>query len=114
MNLDLINQIKKSRQGTIKIGTCTFIYSRPTDAEAITVSKGTLSDYDVARMFVIGWTDVKASDILSSAGSDPLEFDSSLWAEWLADRPDFWKPISDRVIESYKLHVERLKDAAKN
>lgn len=114
MSKELINKLRRARESTVKIGDFTFTVRRPTDAEALILFERNPSMYDVARDHVTGWENVRGCDIASGGNDDPQPFDPALWAEWLADRSDFWAPIQQAVINGYNAHAERLKNNLKN
>lgn len=111
---ELLKAIRKARQGRVEIGKHTFIVRRPTDVEVSQLGRDAQT-WEVAQKFVVGWENVKALDIEPSTKmDDEVAFDHEVWAEWCADRPDFWTPITNKVMELYRKHSERLESSAKN
>lgn len=115
MTQALLTQIRRAREIKVTVDQLTFICRRPTDEEALRLNREG-SDYcQLSKEFVSGWEGVKESDIVGGAGSsDPVPFAKDLWSEWVVDRPDFWKPIGEAVLNAYTLHAGRLQEAEKN
>lgn len=112
---ELIKAIRKARQGQVEVGKFVFIVRRPTDAEVNQFSDRNPSLHEVASEFTTDWKNVEARDIEPSTKSDdPVTFDPELWREWCADRPDFWAPITNKVMEMYRQHQAKLETTAKN
>ena len=109
----LINRMRKARQFTIELRGFTFTGRRPTDAEAARLHQEGFDSHSIAREFVTDWKGVKESHLVPSGGSDEVPFSPGVWAEWVADNPDFWRPIKDKVIEEYKRHAGEVEDAGK-
>jgi hypothetical protein len=109
----LINRMRKAREFTIELRGFTFTGRRPTDAEAARLHQDGFDNHQIATKFVIDWAGVKESDLVPSGGSDAVEFNAALWAEWAADNPDFWRPIKDKVIEEYTRHAGEVDGAGK-
>lgn len=110
---DLINRIRENRKLKVSVDRFTFICRRPTDVEATQLYRDGASHAQIATDYVIGWSGVTEDDVVGGGGSDAIEFDRDLWAEWCADRTAFWKPISDAVLAAYAQHVKDLKAAEK-
>ena len=114
MSRALVEKIRKQREVTVKIGKFTFTARRPTDVEAIALHRSDGAYSTIAADYVINWAGVTEDDVIGGGSADPLAWSAVLWAEWCADRPDFWGPISEAVLESYRLHASRMEDATKN
>ena len=111
---DTEKRLLKSRQAKVKIGKFTFLIRRPTVEEAIQIEQNKMDVCAVAKRFVYGWEDVLDMDIAPSGTSDPAIFSSSLWTEWVADRPDFWWPIREAVNNNFNDYYKKLDDNLKN
>lgn len=92
---------------------------RPTETEVTTnlFANGKItSDHAVCSKFAVGWEGFTEADCLGDTigASDPVPFDSALWAELSSDRGDWvaaaGKAILEKAIERYKLR----EDAEKN
>jgi len=111
---DLLRQIRKAREGTVTVDGHTFTFLRPTDAQAMELHGKQIAPHEIARDYVTAWKDVTEADIVPNGTDAKVDFDRAVWSEWLADRPDFWIPISDAILSSYKRHVDGKEAAAKN
>ena len=109
----LLTRLRKSRQSTLKIGEYTFTVRRPTAYEAAVMFQSDPTPYDVACEYVDDWAGVKDRDLVPSGGSDAADFDKTLFAEWLADKPDLWDQIFNHVITSYTGYNEKVSEAGK-
>lgn len=110
----LVDRLRKNRELKVTVGKFRFTCRRPTDVEALEIHRADAQFSTVAVRFVIGWENVLEDDIVGGGVMTAVPFDVALWAEWCAERPDFWTPISMAVLDAYKLNRERLLDAAKN
>lgn len=112
MSNALITRLKKQRELKVVVGKFTFTARRPTDVEMIEIGRGGANWHALAERFVSGWDNVTEDDVVGGGGSDKPAFSAELWAEWCADRPDFWQPIANALLDAYKAHAEQLKDTA--
>ena len=101
--MSLVDKIRLARQSQFEAGGFTFTISRPTDLDIATL--GDKSMQQVAAKFVCGWN-LKELDVIPGGTGSPAPFDSELFAEWLADRPEFWMPLAEEILARYKQHVE--------
>lgn len=113
MSKELINRIRKQREIKVPVGAFIFIARRPTVAEAVEISRENLYT-EITQRFVVGWENVTENDVAGGGGTDKIEFTAELWREWCADRPEFWSPIANAVLEAYSLYSKQLDGAAKN
>lgn len=111
---ELAKQLRKSRERTVKIEGFTFRYRRPTDYEIAQIARGGITSVEIAERFVIGWEGVLEQDILKGTSDSPAEFGAELWFEWCRDRPDFWSPLREAVMESYQEHCAKREASEKN
>lgn len=115
MSQNILAQLRKAREVKVKIGALTFICKRPTDEEALRLNRDGADYCQISKEFVQGWEGVTEDHVLGGGGgTDPVAFDSVVWREWCVDRPDFWKPIGEAILESYTLHYTKLQEAEKN
>lgn len=114
MSNALVAAILRQRELTIEIGKWKFHARRPTDVQAVEIHNKKAAYSEMSRQFVIGWENVVEDDIIGGGGQDPVKFTPELWAEWCADRPDFWAPIAGRLLEAYSQHAQTLELAGKN
>lgn len=113
MSAALITRLRKQRELKVVVAGMTFIARRPTDVEMVAISRAGIDVSEIAARHVIGWDGVTENAIAGGGGSAVVPFDAELWREWLADRPDFWLPIGNAVLEAYGLHQRQMDDAAK-
>jgi hypothetical protein len=112
--MSLIDKIKKARETQVEAGGYTFTVRRPTDMEVIDIrGSDQLKQGDIMQRFVLGWSGVTELDIIPGGSNTPVEFDTALFMEWVADRPQLWAPITSAILEAYGLHQQRLDDALK-
>lgn len=114
MSAAVIAAMRRAREGSTELDGFKFIWRRPTDVEATALYQQDASPAQIAAQFVVGWERVHESDLLPSGGSDAVPFSRELWAEWVADRPHWWEPISSAVLAAYRAHAETLKAVEKN
>jgi hypothetical protein len=113
MSADLIARLRKQREGRLVIEPFTFTFRRPTDVEMIAIGRGGLDWAGLACDYVVGWEGVTDGAIAGGGGTNAVAFDAALWREWCADRPDFWTPLGQAILEAYTLHQSALSEAAK-
>ena len=107
MSEDLRRQLKRNRETAVTVGKFTFTARRPTDVEAINLNKRESALSEIAADFVVDWKGVVEDDIVGGGGTVAVPFDAELWKDWCADRPDFWGPIANAVLDSYTQHRRR-------
>lgn len=100
----LIEKIRAARQKNIEAGGYTFTVRRPTDIEVLQMRGQNVREGDILKRFVVGWDNVKELDLIPGGTGMPVEFDSDLFIEWIADRPDLWAPIIAAVNDGYEQH----------
>jgi hypothetical protein len=110
----LVARLRKNRELKVEVGKFKFIAMRLTDVEALDVHRRNADLSELAQRFVIGWENVVEDDIVGGGVMTAVPFDAETWAEWCAERTDFWTPNGSAILDAYKLHRDRLKDAGKN
>lgn len=67
-------------------------------------------------MFTVGWSGFTEADLLGSAvgSSDDVPFDSALWAEVMADRPDWMRKAAEELLGMVIERTEAKQSAEKN
>lgn len=108
--MSLIEKIKKSRQVNVAAGGFNFIVRRPTDMEAAYMRGQDLKQGDLLEKFVIDWAGVTELDIIPGGSCVDVPFDSELFMDWVADRPDLWAPLSDAILDAYTAHRQKMED----
>jgi hypothetical protein len=113
MSAVLIEKIRKARQQDVVINEITFTCRRPTDLEMVDWAQLGLERSEILKRFVVGWRGVNESDLIPGGTAEPIEFDTNLFMEWVADRPDTWAPLIETITNSYKKHQYDLEQALK-
>lgn len=109
----LIERIRRARETVVEASGFEFTVRRPTDLEMLELQGSNPKQGDLLTRFVIGWGKVKELDIVPGGTDAPVPFEAALFAEWIADRPDLWNPITESIVTSYRAHKERLAESAK-
>lgn len=107
----LAEKIKQSRQRQIEVGGFSFLIIRPTDLQI-----NELTDYrqsTIMSHFVIGWDDVKESDLIEGGSADKVAFSSDLFMAWVGDKPDLWRGITEAISSDYNSRKKQLEDGGK-
>lgn len=112
MAKDLISRMREARQTLVPVGGFKFVIRRPTELEMIEL-QGEARARGALR-HVIGWEDVKESDVLENGNPDPLGFDADVCTEWLSDRLELLTAVTDAVFKSFSDHTEKRRAAEKN
>jgi hypothetical protein len=105
-----IDKIRKARETNVEAAGFTFTVRRPTDMEVVDLRNKTLKQGDIMEQFVMGWAGVKEVDIIPGGTGIPVPFDTTLFMEWVADRPDLWAPLTDAILITYDNHQKRMGD----
>ena len=115
MKGDVAQRLKKAREFTVELDGHVFIARRPTDAEADRINLQRPTNVQVCREFVVGWDEsvTEAALGIVSGSSDSVPFHSEIWREWVDDRPDFWAPLYEAIVDAYNRHNEALVAAGK-
>ena len=116
MRADTIaERLRKARKSTVEVDGHVFTIRRPTDSEANRITLQQPSEVAVCREYVCGWDDsvTEAAVGIVSGGSDPIPFSYEIWREWVDDRPDFWVPIYEAIVDAYNKHNEILVNSGK-
>lgn len=110
MSQELIERIQKARALRVQADGFVFHARRPSDAEAAALAGASLEPLAFVRRFVTGWEGVRERDVVADGGDAAAPFSPELWQEWIADRPEFWAPLSSAIIGAYTAHAQRLAD----
>lgn len=114
----LIEKIRKARQSVVKVGEggqWSITITRPTDMDMLELRQQVdVSLTDIFRRFVVGWAGVCEIDLIPGGSPSLVEFSTDVLLEWLADKPDLWRPLNAAIVESYKSHEAALESATKN
>lgn len=102
---------QKARETVVEADGHKYTVRRPTAMQRIRLAGA--SPVDLVRECVVGW-DLQRLDLYPGGDPQPAAFDADLWADWLADTPAIWEPLSRAIVEQVGAHEQRLEDAAKN
>lgn len=111
--MSLIDRIRRAREVGVEAGGRKFTIRRPTDEEAVVMSRRGDSLIDIVKRFTCAW-DLVELDLIPGGGPEPVPFDSVVWSEWVADHPEIWGPLGEAILEQYRLHAAKRDAAAKN
>jgi hypothetical protein len=109
----LIERIRRARETTVEASGFKFTVRRPTDLEMHEMQGG-IPMGEVLKRFVTGWDGVTELDLAPGGTGTPVVFDTALFAEWIADRPDLWAPLTQGVLAAWNAHQAALEESAKN
>lgn len=109
--MGLIEKIRRARETGVDVDGRKYVVRRPTDEEALGLSGVQL--VEVVKRFTVGWS-LAEIDLIPGGGPDPVPFDPALFAEWVADRPEVWGPLSAAILDAYKAHSDKRDGAVKN
>jgi hypothetical protein len=111
--MSLIDKIRRARQVAVEAGGKPFTIRRPTDEEAIAISRDNASLLDVVKRFTVGWG-LQEVDLVPGGSPVAVPFDADLFGEWVADQPEVWEPLGNAIMDAYKAHADKRDTAAKN
>jgi hypothetical protein len=109
--MSLIEKIKAARELNIEAGGFTFKTRRPTDLEVVEMRGQVIKQGDLLRRYVIGWVGVTELDLIPGGTALPVEFETDLFMEWVADQPELWAPLATAIMDNYTQHQHRLSDS---
>lgn len=112
----VLAQLTKAREFTVEVGRMKFTLLRPREMDILRSQKDGL--YTVGLAFVqdncTGWDGVTYGDILGDGSTELAPFDSVVYRAWIADRPDVFDVMLDRIGQELKKTRERRDALAKN
>lgn len=108
---DLLAKRKAARETTVEIGLHRWTLRRPTPYERAKI--GGLDSLELLCQFVTAW-DLKEIDLIPGGNPTPAQFDTALLADYLAEQPELWEPLTSALLKSIQDYDARLEDAAKN
>jgi len=115
MAASLVDKLRAARRFQVTEAGHAYTLRRPTDAEVAEMRRaGDVSALDLVRRYVVGWDHTELSLGLPGGGPEPATFDADLWAEWVADQPALWAPLSTAILDAYSRHDEARSSAEKN
>lgn len=111
--MSLIDKIRAARELKVEVEGKEFTIRRPTDEEAIAFRAEKPGLVEIVKRFTVGWN-LQAIDIDPGGEAIPVKFDNELFAEWVADHPEVWEPLGEKILDAYKAHVAKRGEAEKN
>lgn len=108
---DLLAKRRAARETVVEAGGHKFTLRRPTAYER--VGFGGATPFDLVCRFVVGW-DLTGLDLVPGGDPTPAPFDSELLADYLADQPQLWEPLTHALAGLITDHDAALEAAAKN
>lgn len=117
MSASLAEKIRIARHKTVEVSGLKIIFSRPTDIQIANLYEefgNEHSKYDVAKRFVIGWVDVKGSDLYAGGSDETVVFDTDAFAEWLSDNRAAWTPLYEAIMTAYVDYADNRETEIKN
>lgn len=111
--MSLIEKIRKARESVIDVGGRKFTIRRPSEAEQAELYKDPkFSQLEFVRRCVVGW-DLEEIDVIPGGNAVALTFNSELWVEYVNDKSELWKPISDAIKAAISAHNAEAERAEK-
>lgn len=110
----LVEKIRQKRRFEVQVDHITFTGSLPTTEQFFVYGRESVTDAEIARKCVDGWRGVTESDLIEDGGDDVIAFDKELFNEVIGDKPEWWRPISDLVIDRFKLRAAEKENKEKN
>lgn len=104
MTANLLEKLRKSRETNIDAGGFTFTIRRLTDFDIADIMQngGALNTKTLIKKAVVGWPGMTELKLGIPGGSDiAVEFDSDLFAEWVAEYNEVWQALRDAVWQNY-------------
>lgn len=110
----LIERLRAARRTRIPSRGKVFLARRPTALEMAELRGGQIRQGDLITRFVIGWESISEADLVPGGGPDPVEFESALFGEYIADHPEHWEALVTGIRAEYDAYEERLEESLKN
>lgn len=114
MARSLVERLRAARQFRIESGGKVFLARRPTDLEAMALNGRRLDASELVQRFVEGWEGFVESDFISGGSDEEVPFSKALYTEYIADHPEHWAAITDRVTDEYHAYRAKREEAEKN
>lgn len=109
----LADKLRAARRIDIKVGKATFTGTRATLEQALTYHNrvGVITDAEICRRHIDGWSGVKASDIIEGAPNTEIDFDRDTFAEIIGEKMEWWSEISRVIVADA---IQRLAEKSEN
>lgn len=109
--MSLLQKRRAAREFTVEAGGRSWTLRRPTAYERIGLEA--LTPFEILCRFLVGWN-LTSLDLVAGGDGHPLPFDAELAADYLAEQPELWKPLTKALGDAIKAHDDALEAAAKN
>lgn len=109
--MGLIDKRRAAREFTVDAGGRSWTLRRPTAYERIGLAG--LTPFEILCRFVVGWN-LTSLDLVAGGDGHPLPFDAELAADYLAEQPELWQPLTQALADAINAHDAALEAAAKN
>lgn len=107
-----LSDLEKQRRIEVTVDKWTFVCRRPTAVDfARMAATQSVEPFEFCRRFVVGWKGVTEKDVFDEGTDAEIEFELPLWQAWVDDRPDFWGPIANTLLDAYRAHKGQVDDA---
>lgn len=111
--MSLLTKRLAARETAVQAGGHTFTVRRPTDEEMAIAGAENVTAVAMIKRHVVAWN-LTELDLIPGGSAVPAEFDAALFADWLADNPDTWLPLSEAILNAWQAHVAQREASAKN
>lgn|SRR5574340_97302 len=109
--MSLLAKRQASRETVVDAGGHKWTLRRPTAYERLQLEGKTA--FEIVCQFLAGW-DISELDLVPGGAPTPAAFDSELAADYLADHPELWNPLTKALGDAIRAHDDALEAAAKN
>jgi len=117
VSASLAEKIRIARHKTVEVDGLKIVFNRPTDIQIANLYEEygkEHSKYEVAKRFVIGWVDVKESDLFDGGSDKIVPFEADAFEEWLSDSREAWSPLYEAIMTAYVEYADDRETAIKN
>jgi hypothetical protein len=114
MAKSLIDRLRASRRLRVESAGKVFHARRPTDLEAMALDGRRIGQRELVTQFVEGWEGITESDLIAGGSDAEVPFAADLYAEYIADHPEHWPAIADKVMAAYVEYRNKREEAEKN
>lgn len=111
MGHNLLQRRIAARQLIVESGGRQFTLRRPTEYEMVKHAESSVLEFLAACIDDVALTE---SDLVEGGAPAPVPFDRALVFDWLQEKPDLWRPLSDALNAMLVTHREAMEGAEKN
>lgn len=110
----LVEKIRQKRRFEVQVDHITFTGSLPTTEQFFVYGREYVTDAEIARKCVDGWQGITEADLIEGGRDESVAFDKELFNEVIGDKPEWWRPISDLVLDRFRLRAAEKENKEKN